>query len=222
MCFVFLTRASLFVVLLVFVFLCITWSFLGCQNQCNYKWLPGKTRQKNDLLFLFFNYFFSFYYIMVNKESHLSVERNHCLTASIYRYQMSLLRVRQQYGLLCRICTLTTTSQLTWRVQRNFKKVPRNDCNNDQQPKCNMAAHIGNSCICWDIIWGQVCLGQMRRKSVTCVRRRNKLTTSNYHCSHKQLTQRILIQRPAETLLTNVLWVLKAATHSCISQMFSE
>jgi len=53
------------------------------------------------------------------------------------------------------------------------KKVPRKICNNDQQPKSNMAAHTRNICICWDIIWGEVCLGQIRRKSVTCVRKRN-------------------------------------------------
>jgi len=61
------------------------------------------------------------------------------------------------------------------------KKVPRNDCNNVQQPKCNMAAHTRNSCICWNIIWGQVCLSQIRWKSVTCVKRRNTGATNRIH-----------------------------------------
>jgi len=55
----------------------------------------------------------------------------------------------------------------------SLKIVPRNDCNNDKQPKSNMAAHTGNICICWDITWGQVCLARSAEKCDLCEKKKH-------------------------------------------------
>jgi len=55
------------------------------------------------------------------------------------------------------------TGEILWS-KATSKKVSSSDCDNDRQPKSNMAAHTGNIYMCGDIIWGQLSLGQINQK----------------------------------------------------------